>query len=129
LSLLYTHQPYSRSLDQLEGNVNPTTPPPDRAAHPAPTGPRLLDQLRQAARQHGHPEPAVAAFADWAGCFIRFHGLRHPRELGLPEIGAFLDSVAQADSDPLRAITACRDALDFLYRTVLLLDLGEVPLP
>jgi integron integrase len=94
-----------------------------------PPPPRLLDLLRQAARQHGHPEPAVASLADWARRFILFHGKRHPRDLGLTELGQFLDSVAATDKDPVPAIAAARDALDFLYRHLLRLDRGELPLP
>jgi integron integrase len=104
--------------------TDPSLPP---ASPPPP--PRLLDQLRQAARQRGHPEPTVAAFAAWTSRFILFHGKRHPRELGLPEIGQFLESIAQTDKDPVRVLAAGRDALAFLYRDVLHLDLGELPLP
>ena len=86
----------------------PTSSPPA-----AP--PRLLDQLRLTARQRGHPEPTVAAFADWSLRLIRFHGKRHPRELGLPEVGQFLESVAQTEPDPVRALAGGRDALAFLY--------------
>jgi integron integrase len=96
----------------------PVTPPP-----------RLLDQLAQIARQTGHPKPTVVAFVHWNRRFILFHGKRHPRELGLPEVGHFLQSIAQTDPDPLRALAASRQALDFLYREVLHLDLGELPLP
>ncbi len=94
-----------------------------------PVPPRLLDQLCQAARERGHPEPAVAAIAGWSRRFILFHGKRHPRELGLPEVGQFLESLAQTEKDPVRSLAASRDALDFLYREVLQLDLGELPLP
>ncbi len=71
----------------------PASPPPAPPAAP----PRLLDQLCQAARQRRHPEPTVAAFADWNRRFILFHGKRPPRELGLPEVGQFLESVAQTE--------------------------------
>jgi integron integrase len=91
--------------------------------------PRLLDQLRQAARQRGHPEPTVIAFADWSRRFILFHGKRHPRELGLTEVGQFLESIARTDSDPVRSLAASRDALAFLYGAVLHRDLGELPWP
>jgi Phage integrase, N-terminal SAM-like domain len=94
-----------------------------------PSPPRLLDQLRLRAQACGHPEITVAAFADWARRFILFHARRHPRELGLPEIGQFLGSIAQTEKDPVRALAASRDALDFLYRAVLHFDLGELPLP
>jgi hypothetical protein len=70
------------------------------------TPPRLLDRLCQAARQRGHLEPTVADFADWNRRFILFHGKRHPRELGLPEIGQFLESIAQTQKDPPPAVAA-----------------------
>jgi integron integrase len=100
-------------------------PQPTSSAPP----PRLLDQLCQVAQQRGYPEPTVAAFADWNRRFILFHGRRHPRDMGLPEVGQFLQSIAQTDKDPVRALAASRDALDFLYREVLHIDLGELPLP
>ena len=96
---------------------------------PTPTTPRLLDQLGWAARQRGHREPTVAALVDWCRRFILFHGKRHPRDLGAAEVGRFLESLARTEKEPLRALTAARDALDFLYREVLHLDLGELPLP
>jgi integron integrase len=89
----------------------------------------LLDQLRQTARRRGHSDQAVAGFADWCRRFILFHGKRHPREMGLTEVGQFLDSIAQTDKAPVRALAASRDALDFLYREILHLDLGDLPLP
>jgi integron integrase len=94
-----------------------------------PATPRLLQQLCQVARQRGHPEPTVAAFADYSRRFLLFHGKRHPRELGLPEVGQFLHSLAQTERDPVRALAASRDALDFLSREVLHIDLGELPWP
>src|SRR5437762_9481691 len=101
----------------MKGDRNPPTAPQTPAAEPAP--PRLLEQLRQTARQRGHSEPAVAAFADWSRRFILFHGKRHPRELGVPEVGQFLESTAQTARDPVRPFAASRDAVDFLYREVL----------
>src|SRR6266516_4199093 len=75
---------------------------------PAPALPRLLDLLRLVARQRGHGEPTVSAFADWCRRFILFHGKRHPQELGLPEVGQFLESVAQTDKDPVRGQKAMK---------------------
>ncbi len=105
----------------------------DPVPHPSPAPslppPCLLDQLRQAARQRGHPEATVTAYADCCRRFILFHGKQHPRELGLAEVGQFLQSVAQTDKDPVRAIALGRDALDFLYQELLPLELGELPSP
>ena len=97
--------------------------------HAAPQPPRLLDQLRHAALAHfGRPEPAQR-FVDWAGRFIRFHGIRHPRELGIAEIARFLDHLAQTEKDPLRCLEEAREALAFLYHRLLGIDLGELPFP
>ena len=100
-------------------------PPNDSAAQP----PRLLDQLRQAALAHfGRPEPAQRC-VDWTRRFILFHGKRHPRDLGLAEIGRFLEHLAHTEKDPLRAIEEARDALAFLYPNLLGMVLGELPFP
>jgi integron integrase len=91
--------------------------------------PRLLDQVRDTARHQGHPEPAASAVADWCERFLRFHGKRHPREIGVGEVGQFLDHLAQTESDPVRALAASRDAIALLYRDVLHIELGDLPLP
>src|SRR5262249_11535055 len=117
------------SPGRIPMNDHSTPPPAPQDSSGPPTPPRLLDQLRLAARQAGHPEPAVAAFADWSRRFILFHGKRHPGQLGLADVGRFLESAVGTEPDPVRALTASRTALDFLYREVLHRDLGELPWP
>jgi hypothetical protein len=95
----------------------------------APQPPRLLDQLRETALAHfGRPEPGQR-FADSVRDFILFHGKRHPRELGLPEVACFLDHLARTEKDPLPRLEEARDALAFLYLRLLGTDLGELPYP
>jgi integron integrase len=103
-------------------------PVTDRLAPAAPP-PRLLDQLQQIARDRGHPLCTVQAFAAWARRFILFHHKRHPREMHSAEVLQFLQAVARTEKDPLPALAMSRMALDFLYREVLGLDLGELPAP
>ncbi len=91
--------------------------------------PRLLDQVRSAARQHGYTEAVASTIADWCASFIRFHGKRHPRELDTGAAGPFLESVAQTAKDPVRRLAASRAALEFLYQQVLHIDPGELSLP
>lgn len=53
--------------------------------------PRLLDRVREMAlARFGRPEPGDR-FAEWARRFILFHGKRHPGDLGLRDIGQFLE--------------------------------------
>jgi hypothetical protein len=44
-------------------------------------------------------ERTVTATADWSLRFILFHAKCYPRELGAGEVGQFLDSIAQTDTD------------------------------
>ena len=68
-------------------------------------------------------------YAQWVRRFIMFYGQRHPRELGLAEVGRFLEHVAQSEKEPLRSIEQAREALEFLYQTLLQRNLETVPLP
>ena len=102
---------------------------PATLADRTPPAPRLLDQLSEAAHQRGHSAEAAKAMAEWCRRFVLFHGKRHPREMGVPEIGRFLQHVAATEKDALRMLEAARSGLDFLYREVLHRQLGELPLP
>jgi hypothetical protein len=77
--------------------------------------PRLLDQLWQNALIcFGRPEPA-ARHVEWVRRFILFHGKRHPRDLGINDVGQFLQHLAQSEKDPLSGIEQARETLEFLY--------------
>jgi hypothetical protein len=53
--------------------------------------PRLLNRVRQiATARFGRPEPAER-YVLRSRRFTLFHGTRHPRELGRPEVGQFLE--------------------------------------
>lgn len=95
---------------------------------PGTQAPKLLDQVRDLARARGHSELTVQAFHDWICRFILFHGKRHPRDMGRPEIAHYLEHVVQTEQEPLVALATCRPALEFLYAEVLHIDIGELPL-
>jgi hypothetical protein len=59
--------------------------------------------VRDTARHQGHSESAASALAGWWERFIRLHGNRHPRALGVGEVGQFLDPLAQTERDPVCA--------------------------
>lgn len=56
--------------------------------------PRLLDQVRGKLRALHYSLHTEEAHLDWIKRFIRFHGKRHPRELGAEEMAAFLTHLA-----------------------------------
>ena len=102
---------------------------PTSPAMPALKSPRLLDQVRAIAlARFGRPEPG-ARYADWSLRYVLFHGKRHPREMGMEEIGQFLEHLAKSEKDPLLALELAREALTFLYEHVLHLALGDLPYP
>jgi hypothetical protein len=56
----------------------------------AMTPPRLMEQVRAEIRARHYSRRTEDAYVHWIRRFIVFHGRRHPRELGAPEVSAFL---------------------------------------
>ena len=55
---------------------------------------KLLDQVRDAIRRKHYSIRTEEAYIRWIKRFILFHNKRHPQEMGIPEIGAFLTYLA-----------------------------------
>jgi hypothetical protein len=55
---------------------------------------KLLDQVRDAIRLKHYSIRTEETYVDWSRRFILFHGKRHPRQMGTPEIEAFLTHLA-----------------------------------
>lgn len=95
---------------------------------PEPTaGPRLLDRLSFEARRRRLSIRTEKAYRAWARRFILFHGKRHPAELGVEEISAFLSALAVDCGVAAATQNQALAALLFLYREVLGLELGRLP--
>ena len=80
---------------------------------------RLLDQLRERVRYDHYSVRTEQAYVHWVRRFVRFHGLRHPRQLAGPEVEQFLGHLAndcRVSSSTHRQALA---ALLYLYRRVL----------
>jgi integron integrase len=88
--------------------------------------PRLLEQLRSAIRMKHYSRRTEEAYARWVVRFVRFHGIRHPRELGVTEIHAFLSHLAVSGKVAASTQNQALAALLFLYRRVLGVDLPPV---
>jgi integron integrase len=67
------------------------------------------------------------AYLQWVERFIRFHGLRHPAEMGADEINEFVTSLAVVGGVSASTQTQALSGILFLYRYVLGLDIGEMP--
>lgn len=92
---------------------HPSTPEPPSG------GPKLLDRLRAACRVRHYSIRTEDAYHDWAERFIRFHGIRHPLEMGESEVGAFLTDLAVTRRVSASTQNQALCALVFLYAHVL----------
>src|SRR2546430_17379692 len=55
---------------------------------------RLLAQVRAVLRTKHYSPRTEEAYVGWVRRFVRFHGLRHPAELGGAEVERFLSALA-----------------------------------
>ena len=85
---------------------------------------RLLDQVRDRIRARHLSFRTEKTYLYWIRRFTWFHNLRHPRELGGPEVEAFLTSLAVQGRVSASTQNQALAAVLFLYREVL-----EVELP
>ncbi len=85
--------------------------------------PRLLDALRLQVRALHYSLRTEQAYVHWVRAFIRFHGLRHPRELSQSEVEAFLSWLAGERQVAPSTHRQALSALLFLYQKVLKQDL------
>jgi integron integrase len=91
---------------------------------PAAPKPKLLDQMRQRIRARHYSRRTEKAYVYWVGRYILFHGKRHPLDMGVVEVTTFLTSLAVRDRVAASTQSQALNALLFLYREVL-----EVELP
>jgi integron integrase len=86
---------------------------------------RLLDQVREVLRLKHYSIRTEEAYVQWIKRFIFFHGKRHPKEMGAREIEAFLTDLAVRGKVAASTQNQALNALVFLYREVLHVELGE----
>jgi integron integrase len=85
---------------------------------PAEREPKLLDRVRGASRLRHYSRRTEEAYVSWIRRFIVFHGVRHPKDLGEPEVTAFLSSLAARELSASTQNQALASLL-FLYDVVL----------
>ena len=85
--------------------------------------PKLLDQVREVIRLKHYSRRTEDAYVDWMKRYILFHHTRHPKELGVKEIEAFLTHLAVKKNMAASTQNQALSALIFLYREVLHLEL------
>jgi site-specific recombinase XerD len=85
-----------------------------------------LDQAHDALHLRHYSYRAEQAYVGWITRYVLFHGKRHPKEMGAPEVKAFLTHLAVQEHVAASTQNRAFSALLFLYRKVLHKDLGPV---
>jgi integron integrase len=80
---------------------------------------KLLDQVRDVLRLKHYSIRTEEAYVDWCRRYILFHNKRHPQEMGVTEVEAFLTYLAVDQHVAASTQNQALCALEFLYREVL----------
>lgn len=86
--------------------------------------PRLLEQVKNAIQIRHYSIRTEQAYIFWIKKYIYFHKKKHPVEMGDAEITAFLSHLASARNVSASTQNQALNALVFLYRKVLDVEVG-----
>ena len=95
----------------------------DASAEPALQPPRLLDEVRRVIRACHYSLSTEEQYVHWVRSYVRYHRMRHPREMGAAEVEAYLTHLAADRHVAPATHRQALSALLFLYRKVLGPDL------
>ena len=84
-----------------------------------PRPPGLIQRYREELQTRHYARRTVATYEQWLRRFLRFHQLRHPREMGSDEVNAFLTHLAVKEQVSASTQNQALAALLFLYRDLL----------
>ena len=83
-----------------------------------------MDQVRDVLRLKHYSLRTERSYCDWIKRFIRFHQLRHPKEMGETEVSSFLTQLARDGRVAAATQNQALSALLFLYKHVLKQEIG-----
>ncbi len=84
--------------------------------------PKLLDQLRDRIRLKHYSMRTEQAYVQWVKRYLFYHGMRHPKEMGKPEVEAFLTALAVDRNVAASTQGQALAALLCLYKEVLKIE-------
>ena len=84
---------------------------------------KLLDRVRERIRVKHYSIRTEKQYVQWIKRFILYHDKRHPQEMGMAEVEAFLTHLAVEGKVSASTQNQALSALLFLYKEVLLIDL------
>lgn len=90
-----------------------------------PKRPKLLELVRTKMRLLHMSYVTEKSYIHWIKRFIFFHKMRHPDEMGAPEITQFLSFLAEKQNVAIATQNQALNSVVFLYKQVLGRDPGE----
>ncbi len=87
---------------------------------------KIEEQIRVAIRRRGMAFRTECAYVSWYKRYVKFHGLRHPKELGEKGVEDFLNYLVGEKDVAAGTQNQAFNALLFLYREVLDIELKGV---
>ena len=88
--------------------------------------PKLLEAARHVLRRRHYSIRTEITYLEWIKRFVLFHGKRHPRRMGAPEIQTFLTHLAVDGRVAASTQNQALSALLFLYGQVLEIELPRL---
>ena len=104
---------------------NSTKNPPSPSKNPE-KGKKLLHQVSDAIRLKHYSLRTEQTYKEWIKRYILFHDKRHPKDMGVEEIQAFLSHLAVEKNVAASTQNQALSAILFLYRHVLNIEI-EIP--
>ena len=86
---------------------------------------KLLDRVRQKIRLKHYSIRTEKAYVSWIKRYIHFNNMKHPKDMGEKEIEEFLTDLAERGKVAASIQNQAFNALLFLYRQVLKIDLSS----
>lgn len=87
---------------------------------------KLLERLADKINLKNYSHKTAYAYVEWSRRYILFHHKRHPKEMGRAEIEAYLNYLANVRRVCASTQNQALQALLFLYREVLGIEIGTV---
>ncbi|MFT5450492.1 MAG: integron integrase [Gammaproteobacteria bacterium] len=86
----------------------------------------LLNRVREAIRARQYSDHTAQAYVHWIRRFIRFHNMKHPRDMGRDEVRAFVTHLAAHGQVAASTQNQALSAIPFFYRNALEADTGWI---
>ena len=122
---MYSHNKILSSGNHINAVVSSYAVNKPQSSNPFPPrqAVKILDQVRERVRYLHYSMRTEEAYLYWIRFFIRWSGVRHPRDMGGDEVRQFLTFLAVKRSVSVSTHRVALSALLFLYQKVLCVDL------